>query len=95
MFIQTTRYTSCELTFLLVFTALLTMAALPAGAQQIDSENDNGMVIDDMWYPFADYVEFYADPDKTTLANRGDFRQGSRIGFELDAEGKLSAVWLR
>jgi hypothetical protein len=82
---------------LVVFAALLVVATLPVGAyaQQIDGENERGMVIDDMWYPFADNVAFYANPEKTILANRGDFSIGTNIGYELDEDGKISAVWLR
>ena len=89
--------TGLATTMLVVFAALLVVLAVPGGAaaQQIDGENERGMVIDDMWYPFADNVEFYANPEKTILANRGDFRQGTNIGYELDEDGKISAVWLR
>ena len=84
-------------TIVVVCAALLVVASVPGGAaaQQIDGENERGMVIDDMWYPFADNVEFYANPEKTILANRGDFRKGTNIGYELDEDGKISAVWLR
>ena len=97
MIAKANRSTGRPGVFLLVFAILAAAAAVPAGihAQQIDGENEQGMVIDDMWYPFAENVEFYANPEKTILANRGDFRKGTRIGFELNAEGKLSAVWLR
>lgn len=80
---------------LLAFAAALTVGAQPAGAQSIDGINEKGMVIDDMWYPYADNVQFYANPEKTAPANPGDFREGSQIGFELDEDRKLSAVWLR
>ena len=89
--IRTRRFTAvCSFALAL----LMVVTAAPAAAQQIDSENEKGMVIDDMWYLFADDVEFYANPDKTVLANRGDFRQGTKIGFELK-DGKISVVWLR
>ena len=91
---KTIRVTG-RLAAILVAAALLVAAAGPVGAQQIDAENARGLVIDDMFYPFADNVEFYANPEKTILANRGDFRQGSKIGFELDEERKLSVVWLQ
>ena len=80
---------------LLVAAALLIAAVAPVGAQEIYSENEKGMIIDDMWYLFADNVEFFADADKTILANRGDFREGTKVGYELDEEGKIIAVWLR
>ena len=91
------RFAGPAAAVLLVFAALLTVAALPADAlaQQIDDENERGMVIDDMWYRFADNVVFYANPEKTVLANRGDFRKGTKVGYEIDENGKLSAVWLR
>ena len=97
MFAKKTHSAGTAATILLVIATLMIVSALPAGvcAQQIDNENERGMVIDDMWYPFADNVEFYANPEKTILANRGDFTTGTQIGYELDAEGKISAVWLR
>jgi hypothetical protein len=95
MFAKAIRSSRGSAVCLLVMAALLVVAVLPAGAQEIYSENEKGMVIDDMWYLFADNVEFYANADKTILANRGDFREGTKIGFELDEERKLSAVWLR
>ena len=97
MFAKKTRSAGPAATIVLIIAAFLSVAALPADvqAQQIDNENARGLVIDDMWYPFAENVEFYANPERTILANRGDFRTGTQIGFELNAEGKLSAVWLR
>ena len=97
MIARKNRLTACKATLLMVFAALLIVAVLPAAvhAQQIDDENERGLVIDDMWYPFADNVEFYANPEKTILANRGDFSTGTEIGYELNADGKISAVWLR
>ena len=95
MFAREIRSSRRPVAFLLVASVLLAVAALPAAAQQIDRENEKGMVIDDMWYMFAENVEFYANAEKTILANRGDFRTGTKIGFELDKDGKLSAVWLR
>ena len=95
MFTKKIHFAGFAVLILFVFAALLAIAAPPVGAQQIDGENPRGMVIDDMWYPFAANVVFYANPEKTILANRGDFRKGTKIGYELDEDGKISAVWLR
>lgn len=90
-----TNRTGSAAAVLLVFTVVLTIAVMPAGAQQVDYVKENGLVIDDMYYRYADNVQFYANPEKTAPANPGDFREGSRIGYELDQDGKISAVWLR
>ena len=97
MIFQKAYFSGFAVAIFIVSAALLAVATAPDGAlaQQIDGENERGMVIDDMWYPFADNVEFYANPEKTILANRGDFSKGTNIGYELDEDGKISAVWLR
>ena len=95
MVAKTIRVVRVSAVILLFAATLLAVAVVPVGAQQIDGENERGMVIDDMWYPFAENVEFYANADKTILANRGDFRKGTKIGYELDGDSKISAVWLR
>ena len=95
MFAKKIHSASFATVILFVLATLLAVAAPPVGAQQIDGENERGMVIDDMWYPFADNVEFYANPEKTILANRGDFSKGTKVGYEIDEDGKISAVWLR
>ena len=95
MFANAIRSTHSPAAMLLVVAVLLAAAVGPVAAQQIDDENERGMVIDDMFYRFAPDVEFYADPEKTILANRGDFRKGSKVGYELNEDGQISAVWLR
>ena len=77
---------------------LMMLAAATAPAQdiehgRIDRVGKNGMVIDDMWIRFDPAVIFFKNAKRDTFADLREFTVGKKVGYQLNDEGLLTAIW--
>lgn len=80
---------------LLVIT-MLVVATAPAQEVEhgkIDSVGTNGLVIDDMWVRYDPTVLFFENANRDTFADRRQFTPGKKVGYQLNDEGRLTAIW--
>jgi hypothetical protein len=83
--------------------AMLILAAGEGLAQQepkilggtgvIDRFEGDEIVIDDILYKVASDVIFYQSHKLYTYALRSSFKVGKWVGFKLNDDGKISALW--
>jgi hypothetical protein len=83
--------------------AMMILAAADGLAQQepkilggtgvIDRFEEDEIVIDDILYKLASDVIFYQSHKLYTYALRSSFKVGKWVGFKLNDDGKISALW--
>ena len=63
------------------------------GIGVIDRFDGDEIVIDDSFYRLASNVNYYQSHKMVTFALRSSFTLGKWVGFKLDDDGKISALW--
>jgi len=64
------------------------------GAGTIDRITDNNVVVNDSLFKMAPGVKFYTNSKMNGYANRSRFRKGTRVGYEINENGEVTAMWL-
>jgi hypothetical protein len=63
------------------------------GIGVIDRFEGDEIVIDDSFYRLASDVNYYQSHKMLTFALRSSFKVGKWVGFKLNDDGKISALW--
>ena len=63
------------------------------GTGVIDRFDGDEIVIDDSFYRLASNVNYYQSHKMVTFALRSSFTLGKWVGFKLNDDGKISALW--
>ena len=63
------------------------------GTGVIDRFEGDEIVIDDSFYRLASDVNYYQSHKLLTFAVRSSFTVGKWVGFKLNGDGKISALW--
>ena len=61
----------------------------------IDAYRGDTIVINDTVYPVSGLVRFYADFRQEDQASKYDFKTGVKIGFWVNAQKEVEAMWLQ
>ncbi|MCP4369326.1 MAG: hypothetical protein GY797_14605 [Deltaproteobacteria bacterium] len=89
--------------FALIFVVLLPAASGFAeeskkgstyGAGTIDRITGDKVIVNDSLFQMAPGVKFYTNSKMNSYANRSRFRKGTRVGYEINKNGEVTAMWL-
>ena len=65
-----------------------------SGAGTIDQITDNKVVINDSLFKMALGVKFYTNSKMNSYARRSRFKKGTHVGYEINKNGEVIAIWL-
>jgi len=60
----------------------------------IDQIRDDAVVINDILFKLSVGVKFYTNSKMNTYANRSRFRKGTKVGYQVNDNRDVTAMWL-
>jgi len=60
----------------------------------IDQIRDDDVVVDDCLFKLSVGVKFYTNSKMNTYANRSRFRKGTKVGYQVNDNRDVTAMWL-